>query len=224
MMICRNANERVLIESSINSVRVSIAIKQVTRSDLQCLNIGRWDWKDPCEEIHAVPDDACWEFLCSATKAHRGFEYLLSLTKKGYDVSFLITNFHTESMFKHKLVDFVIQVSPQYSYFLSSLHFIFVTHLSSFFHRFGCFSKLLVPNLLLISVSLTSHFTIVRTIIPTISFECLHAVHGGYRQGDQRDEVNGERARSYFCPTVSWLRKLCYCLSDTRSFNVWRIF
>jgi len=28
---------------------------------------------------------------------------------KGYDISFLVTNFHTESMFKHKLVDFIIQ-------------------------------------------------------------------------------------------------------------------
>jgi actin related protein 2/3 complex subunit 4 len=28
---------------------------------------------------------------------------------KGYDISFLITNFHTEAMLKHKLVDFIIQ-------------------------------------------------------------------------------------------------------------------
>ena len=28
---------------------------------------------------------------------------------QGYDISFLITNFHTEQMFKDKLVDFVIQ-------------------------------------------------------------------------------------------------------------------
>ena len=28
---------------------------------------------------------------------------------QGYDISFLITNFHTEQMFKHKLVDFIIQ-------------------------------------------------------------------------------------------------------------------
>jgi hypothetical protein len=28
---------------------------------------------------------------------------------QGYDISFLITNFHTESMLKHKLVDFIIQ-------------------------------------------------------------------------------------------------------------------
>ncbi|XP_033066488.1 actin-related protein 2/3 complex subunit 4 isoform X3 [Trachypithecus francoisi] len=52
--ISRNEKEKVLIEGSINSVRVSIAVKQ------------------------------------------------------GYDISFLITNFHTEQMYKHKLVDFVI--------------------------------------------------------------------------------------------------------------------
>lgn len=27
---------------------------------------------------------------------------------QGYDISFLVTNFHTEQMFKHKLVDFII--------------------------------------------------------------------------------------------------------------------
>ena len=32
-----------------------------------------------------------------------------SLFFQGYDISFLITNFHTETMYKHKLVDFVIQ-------------------------------------------------------------------------------------------------------------------
>lgn len=33
----------------------------------------------------------------------------LSLSvSQGYDISFLITNFHTEQMYKHKLVDFVI--------------------------------------------------------------------------------------------------------------------
>jgi hypothetical protein len=28
---------------------------------------------------------------------------------QGYDISFLITNFHTEELLKHKLVDFIIQ-------------------------------------------------------------------------------------------------------------------
>ena len=39
-------------------------------------------------------------------------DYWLSLNSflilQGYDISFLITNFHTEQMYKHKLVDFVI--------------------------------------------------------------------------------------------------------------------
>lgn len=30
------------------------------------------------------------------------------MSQQGYDISFLITNFHTEQMYKHKLVDFVI--------------------------------------------------------------------------------------------------------------------
>ena len=35
---------------------------------------------------------------------------LCSVLIQGYDISFLITNFHTEAMLKHKLVDFIIQV------------------------------------------------------------------------------------------------------------------
>lgn len=31
------------------------------------------------------------------------------LVFQGYDISFLITNTHTEQMYKHKLVDFIIQ-------------------------------------------------------------------------------------------------------------------
>lgn len=30
-------------------------------------------------------------------------------TRKGYDISFLITNQHTETLLKHKIVDFIIQ-------------------------------------------------------------------------------------------------------------------
>jgi hypothetical protein len=33
----------------------------------------------------------------------------LLIVWQGYDISFLITNFHTEEMLKHKLVDFIIQ-------------------------------------------------------------------------------------------------------------------
>ena len=36
-------------------------------------------------------------------------QLILTDRSKGYDISFLITNFHTEEMLKHKLVDFIIQ-------------------------------------------------------------------------------------------------------------------
>lgn len=36
------------------------------------------------------------------------FSHFLICAFQGYDISFLITNFHTEQMYKHKLVDFVI--------------------------------------------------------------------------------------------------------------------
>ncbi len=39
-------------------------------------------------------------------EAERALAYLWA---QGYDISFLITNFHTEDMLKHKLVDFIIQ-------------------------------------------------------------------------------------------------------------------
>lgn len=35
---------------------------------------------------------------------------IIADASQGYDISFLITNFHTESMLKHKLVDFVLQL------------------------------------------------------------------------------------------------------------------
>ena len=34
---------------------------------------------------------------------------IVNIVMQGYDISFLITNFHTEEMLKHKLVDFIIQ-------------------------------------------------------------------------------------------------------------------
>lgn len=37
-----------------------------------------------------------------------GSLFFIHLLLQGYDISFLITNFHTEQMYKHKLVDFVI--------------------------------------------------------------------------------------------------------------------
>ncbi|CZR51474.1 probable ARP2/3 complex 20 kDa subunit [Phialocephala subalpina] len=87
LTVARNENERVLIEPSINSVRISIKIKQA-------------------DEIENILVHKFTRFLTQRAEA---FFILRRKPIKGYDISFLITNFHTEEMLKHKLVDFIIQ-------------------------------------------------------------------------------------------------------------------
>ncbi|KAH8851228.1 Actin-related protein 2/3 complex subunit 4 [Schistosoma japonicum] len=86
VVISRNEKERVLIEGSINSVRVSIAIKQ----------------SDEMERL------LCRKFTRFMMTRAEDFVILRRKPVAGYDISFLITNFHTEQMSKAKLVDFII--------------------------------------------------------------------------------------------------------------------
>ncbi|KAI5293991.1 Arp complex subunit [Ascosphaera acerosa] len=87
LTVARNENEKVLIEPSVNSVRVSISIKQA-------------------DEIEHILVHKFTRFL---TQRAENFFILRRKPVKGYDISFLITNFHTEAMLKHKLVDFIIE-------------------------------------------------------------------------------------------------------------------
>jgi len=86
VVISRNEKERVLIEGSVNSLRVSIAIKQA-------------------DEIEKI---LCHKFMRFMMMRAENFVVLRRKAVEGYDISFLITNFHTEQMYKHKLVDFII--------------------------------------------------------------------------------------------------------------------
>lgn len=52
------------------------------------------------------------------------------LRPQGYDISFLITNFHTEEMLKHKLVDFIIQFMEEVDKEISEMK-LFVSNLRS---------------------------------------------------------------------------------------------
>jgi ARP2/3 complex 20 kDa subunit (ARPC4) len=56
-----------------------------------------------------------------------GFGISILMAKKGYDISFLITNFHTEEMLKHKLVDFIIQFMEEVDKEISEMK-LFVCH------------------------------------------------------------------------------------------------
>jgi actin related protein 2/3 complex subunit 4 len=86
MTVARNENERVLIEGSINSVRMSIKIKQI-------------------DEMEVLLVDKFCRFLSQRAE---DFLILRRSPVKGYDISFLITNFHTEDMKKKELIDFII--------------------------------------------------------------------------------------------------------------------
>eukprot|EP00126_Sphaerothecum_destruens_P010122 Sdes_comp20678_c0_seq3m16130 len=87
LIVTRNAQERVLIESSINSIRVSIRVKQA-------------------DEIEKI---LCHKFMRFLMQRAENFFILRRKPVEGYDISFLVTNYHTEQMLKHKLVDFIIQ-------------------------------------------------------------------------------------------------------------------
>jgi len=87
VVVSRNKEEKVFIEGSINSLRVSIKIKQA----------------DELEQILVK------KFMRFLTQRAENFVILRRKPVQGYDISFLITNFHIESMWKHKLVDFILQ-------------------------------------------------------------------------------------------------------------------
>merc|ERR1712123_183860 len=76
LVVARNEKEKVLIETSFNSVRVTILMDKFSRILMQ--------------------------------RAEK-FSILRRKPVDGYTISLLITNMHTEDMYKHKLVDFIIQ-------------------------------------------------------------------------------------------------------------------
>mmetsp|Transcript_127401 Transcript_127401/g.309682 ORF Transcript_127401/g.309682 Transcript_127401/m.309682 type:complete len:171 (+) Transcript_127401:110-622(+) len=85
--ISRSATEAVLIEPSVNSCRVSVKIKQ-------------------SDELDKVLANRFSRFLMQ-----RAEQFIIMRRKavEGYDISFLVTNTHTENLWKHKLIDFIIQ-------------------------------------------------------------------------------------------------------------------
>jgi len=86
IIISRNENEKCLVEPSVNSVRLSICIKQA-------------------DEIEEILTNKFSRFLMQRA------EQFIILRRKpvpGFDLSFLITHKHLDNMWKHKLVDFII--------------------------------------------------------------------------------------------------------------------
>jgi len=127
--ISRNERESVLIESSINSVRISIAIKQA--DDIETILAHKFTRfmmmradnfvilrRKPVKNSGANGTQNVGTLTINKTPtgSHtsiNGFKDGNGSNHNGagpydYDISFLITNFHTESMYRFKLIDFII--------------------------------------------------------------------------------------------------------------------
>ncbi|CAI9762794.1 unnamed protein product [Fraxinus pennsylvanica] len=87
VLIYMNEAEKCLIESSINSLRISLKVKQA-------------------DELENILTKKFLRFLSMRAEA---FQVLRRKPVQGYDISFLITNSHCEEMQKQKLIDFIVQ-------------------------------------------------------------------------------------------------------------------
>ncbi|KAL8170420.1 hypothetical protein V2J09_022224 [Rumex salicifolius] len=85
ILICRNEAEKCLIETSINSLRISLKVKQA-------------------DELENILTKKFLRFLSMRAEA---FQVLRRKPVQGYDISFLITNYHCEEL--QKLIDFIVQ-------------------------------------------------------------------------------------------------------------------
>lgn len=86
ILISRTEHEYCLIEASINSLRFSVKVKQ----------------GDLLEEILTK------KFMRFITQRAEHFWIIRRVAIEGYDISLLITNFHTEDLLQEKIVDFIV--------------------------------------------------------------------------------------------------------------------
>ena len=105
VVISRNEKERVLVEASVNSVRISIAIKQA--DEIERILVHKFTRflmmrADNFVILRRKPVGS------EGRVEGKGGETVNGEPAIGYDISFLITNFHTESMYRYKLIDFII--------------------------------------------------------------------------------------------------------------------
>jgi len=99
-----------MIEPSINSVRVSIAIKQADEIEkILCHKFTRFmtGRAESFVILRRKPMPVSSYFAVDSCEGKSRLP--LTFVVQGFDISFLITNFHAETMLKHKLVDFIIQ-------------------------------------------------------------------------------------------------------------------
>eukprot|EP00467_Chlorarachnion_reptans_P017043 CAMPEP_0114512630 /NCGR_PEP_ID=MMETSP0109-20121206/15088_1 /TAXON_ID=29199 /ORGANISM="Chlorarachnion reptans, Strain CCCM449" /LENGTH=183 /DNA_ID=CAMNT_0001692347 /DNA_START=81 /DNA_END=632 /DNA_ORIENTATION=- len=99
VVIAKNDKEAVKIEGSINALRISIKIKQMDTMEGILVN----------------------RFASFLEMRAEDFVILRRKAMEGYDISFLITHHHTETMWRDKLVDFVVKFIQEINSEISDL-------------------------------------------------------------------------------------------------------
>nr|OQO23785.1 Actin-related protein 2/3 complex subunit 4 [Rachicladosporium sp. CCFEE 5018] len=174
LTVSRNAEERVLIEPSVNSVRISIRIKQA-------------------DEIEHILVHKFTRFLTQRAEA---FFILRRKPVPGYDISFLITNFHTEEMLKHKLVDFIIEFMEEVDKEISEMK-LFMNARARYVAE-----SFLTPVILFLIPLALQHYTIANNIffptplcsVPDLRYTAPRPRSNSLRHGSQqRTPANAER-------------------------------
>ena len=87
VIISRNESEKVEIETSINSVRVNVAVKKYQEIDKLVVGIYSNYLMNRANQLNV----------------------LRKVAKDGFDISFLITNFTLENYKKEDIIDFIIE-------------------------------------------------------------------------------------------------------------------
>ena len=87
IIICRNEEEKIEIEPSINSVRINVVVKKHANLEELLMNIYS-------------------KFLMNRADRLNIFK---KKPKDGYDVSFLITNYHLETYKKEEIIDLLVE-------------------------------------------------------------------------------------------------------------------
>nr|TKV90192.1 hypothetical protein SEVIR_9G012400v2 [Setaria viridis] len=64
---------------------------------------------NPVKQADELENILAKKFLRFLSMRAEAFQVLRRKPVQGYDISFLITNYHCEDMHKHKLIDFIVQ-------------------------------------------------------------------------------------------------------------------
>ena len=89
-------------------VKFVLSRRKIYREISSMAKLGR-SKPSPCPNVLMLEEVLVAKFMRFLMQRAERFVVLRRKPVEDYDISFLITNSHTETMFKHKVVDFVIQ-------------------------------------------------------------------------------------------------------------------